>query len=235
MELISYLVLPSGLIAVCLLVGLVAGIFRRSRRLSHVFLATGGVIYLVLSFGPVSYALLKPLEFKYDAYPAGSQPADVAYIVVMAGYALDMHYYPLSSKANATSIVRLVEAVHLWRSDPSRQIVVSGYKDVPEIMARVLVAIGVPEDRVIVDNQSFNSYQTAINTQKIIQGEQFILVTSAGHMPRCMAIFGKLGLDPIPAPTDYMAGKDPFQAGYFPTVENLRFSELAIHEYIGIL
>jgi hypothetical protein len=76
MALISYLVSPSGLIAVCLLIDLVAGIFRPSRRLSHVFLATGGVIYLVLSFGPVSYALLKPLEFKYDAYPAGSQAAD---------------------------------------------------------------------------------------------------------------------------------------------------------------
>lgn len=144
MALISYFVSPSGFIAACLLIGLAAVIHRRTHRLGHVCLAGGALIYLVLSLGPVSYALLKPLEFQYEAYDVGSQSTEAGFIVVMAGYALDMDYYPLSSKANAASTFRIVEAFHIWRSDPSRRIVVSGYKDVPEIMARVLAAMGVP-------------------------------------------------------------------------------------------
>lgn len=210
-------------------------IHRRIRRLGQVCLAVGALMYLVLSLGPVSYALLKPLEFKFDAYDAEAQSADAAYIVVMAGYALDMNYYPLSSKANAASTFRIVEAFHIWRADPSRRIVVSGYKEVPEIMARVLAGMGVPENRIIVDNQSDNSYASGKNVEGIIGGGGLILVTSAGHMPRCMGLFRKLGMDPIPAPTDFQAGKNPFSASFAPTIEHLRFSEMALHEYVGIL
>lgn len=235
MALIGYFVSPSGFISICLLIGLAAVIHRRTRRLGHVCLSVGALMYLVLSLGPVSYALLKPLEFQYDAFDAEAKSAEAGYIVVMAGYALDMDYYPLSSKANAASTFRIMEAYHIWRSDPSRLIVVSGYREVPEIMARVLAAMGVPEENTIVENRSYNSYESAKNVEKIIRGAQFILVTSAGHMPRCMGIFHKHGMNPIPAPTDFQAGKDPFSASFAPTVEHMRFSEMALHEYVGIL
>lgn len=146
-----------------------------------------------------------------------------------------MSYYPLSSKNNAASTFRIVEAFHIWRSDPSRRIVVSGYGEVPGIMAKALAAMGVSESKIIVENQSYSSFESIKNIAEIINGEQFILVTSAGHMPRCMGISHKLGMDPIPAPTDYQAGQDPFKANFAPTVEHLRFSEMALHEYIGIL
>jgi len=70
MALISYFVSPSGFIATCLLIGIAAVIHRRTRRLGHVCMAGGAVIYLVLSLGPVSYMLLKPLEFRYEAFNA---------------------------------------------------------------------------------------------------------------------------------------------------------------------
>ena len=37
----------------------------------------------------------------------------------------------------------------------------------------------------------------------MIGREKFILVTSAAHMPRSMALFRKRGLQPIPAPADF--------------------------------
>jgi uncharacterized SAM-binding protein YcdF (DUF218 family) len=54
-------------------------------------------------------------------------------------------------------------------------------------------------------------------------------------MPRCMGIFRKLGMQPIPAPTDYQAGQNPLDASFTPSIEHLRLSELALHEYIGIV
>ena len=40
--------------------------------------------------------------------------------------------------------------------------------------------------------------------KEIVGKDKFILVTSASHMLRAMALFRKQGMEPIPAPTDYM-------------------------------
>jgi len=235
MGLLKYFISPSGFIGICFMIGFLAWFHRHTRRLSYVLMPAGAIVYLLLSTGPVSYTLFKPLEFKYDAYEAKGELADTRFIVVMAGYAADEVYYPVSSKVNSASLFRLVEAFHLWRMDPSVKIIITGYKDVPEIMKDVLLAMRVPDDRIMIENQSADSFTSARNVGAMVQGDPFVLVTSAGHMPRSMAVFRKLGMNPIPAPTDYQVGKEPLRAKWFPSVEHLYFSELAIHEYLGFL
>ena len=234
MAVINYLITPSGFIAICLVLGLVTSFHGRISRLSPVFFIIGSIVYLLLSIGPVSYALLKPLEFQYNAYDAEVQDDEVAFIVVMSGYALDESYYLVSSKVNCASLFRLVEANRLWRLDPDRRIIISGKDDGPRIMQAVLEDMGVSKERIIIDNQSVHTYNSAQNISKLFPGKRFFLVTSAGHMPRTMAAFHKLGRTPIAAPTDYQVGKDPFKANFFPTVNHLYYSELAIHEFLGI-
>ena len=41
-----------------------------------------------------------------------------------------------------------------------------------------------------------------------LEKQYSILVTSANHMPRAVAAFRKAGMDPIPAPTEYLARDD---------------------------
>jgi len=69
-----------------------------------------------------------------------------------------------------------------------------------------------------------------------VGNEKFILVTSASHMPRSMALFEKLDMQPIPAPTDYgvrkRQGVSPGM--FFPSADNLRKAEKAFHEYLGL-
>ena len=234
MELLNYILAPSGFVATCFIMGFLAWFHRCTRRLSYVFIPAGAVIYLLLSTGPVSYMLLKPLEFEYDAYKADIQQKDTRYIVVMSAYALDEPYYPVSSKVNSTSLFRLVEAFSLWRTDPSKKIIVTGHSDGPGIMRQVLLDMGVPPDRIMIENQSTNSFTCTRNVGTIVQDKPFVLVTSAGHMPRSMAVFRKLGMNPIPAPTDYQVGKNPLRANWFPSVGHLYYSELAIHEFLGL-
>ena len=63
-----------------------------------------------------------------------------------------------------------------------------------------------------------------------------MLVTTASHIPRSMALFKKLGMNPIPSPIDHSIkdrhGLSLFS--FFPSTGNLRKTELAIHEYIGM-
>ena len=71
---------------------------------------------------------------------------------------------------------------------------------------------------------------------KMIGREKFILVTSAAHMPRSMALFRKRGLQPIPAPADFLVreaqGSDPSR--FFPGAGSLGQVETAVHEYLGL-
>jgi uncharacterized SAM-binding protein YcdF (DUF218 family) len=53
-------------------------------------------------------------------------------------------------------------------------------------------------------------------------------------MPRAMLLFESLGLNPIPAPTDFY--KTDFDSFFIaPEIESFNKSKIAIHEYIGIL
>ena len=235
MEIIKYILSPSGFIAVCFLAGLAAWISKPTRKVSCILIPGAAFLYLVFSIGPISYALLKPLEFKHAMDEARIERERPRFLVVMAAYALDEDYYPVSSKVNANSLFRLVEAFRLWRMDPSRQIIITGHSDFPKIMKDVLLAMGVPDDRIMIENQSTNSFTSAQNVGAMVKGRPFVLVTSAGHMPRSMGVFRKLGMEPIPAPTDFQAGKDPFRASWLPTVGHLYYSELAIHEYFGLV
>jgi uncharacterized SAM-binding protein YcdF (DUF218 family) len=51
-----------------------------------------------------------------------------------------------------------------------------------------------------------------------------------------MALFKKLGMDPIPAPADYLATKRKIGINsFFPGSNALRKSEIAVHEYLGMV
>jgi len=74
--------------------------------------------------------------------------------------------------------------------------------------------------------------------KEIVGKDKFILVTSAAHMPRAMGLFRKQGMEPIPAPTDYMAGEREggLRLGmFFPSAGSLEKAGSAIHEYLGMV
>ena len=65
--------------------------------------------------------------------------------------------------------------------------------------------------------------------------DRFILVTSASHMRRSQALFRKLGMDPIAAPTDYEStGQGLRLSDFYPSVGELHKADLALHEYLGL-
>lgn len=236
MGMLKNLILPSGFIAICFLIGFFVIYLKNYRKVGIGFLMVGAALYVVLSIGPVSHALLRPFEFKYEAYdPTALDTSSARYIVIMAGYALDESYYPISSKVNDASLFRIVEAYQLWRLDKTRRIIISGDAKVPQIMMSVLESMGVAKESIILDNQSDSTWDSSVNIGSYVQDQKFLLVTSAGHMPRAMSSFKKLNLNPLPVPTDYKAGKELFKARFFPSVEYLYYSELAFHEFFGII
>ena len=68
----------------------------------------------------------------------------------------------------------------------------------------------------------------------IVGPHRFILVTSASHMPRAMGLFKRRGLQPIAAPTDYLAPRRRLELDDFvPDGYKLFKSQIAFYEYLG--
>jgi uncharacterized SAM-binding protein YcdF (DUF218 family) len=101
---------------------------------------------------------------------------------------------------------------------------------------------------LLLQMKSLNTHEDALYSSKMLKDkgiQRIILVTSALHMPRSVALFQKQGIDVIPAPTDYRVTQSNWDDLMHPTIENLfinlipsssNISELtnAIKEYIGI-
>ena len=70
-----------------------------------------------------------------------------------------------------------------------------------------------------------------------VPAERFFRVTSAWHVRRAVRHFERAGLQPIPAPTGFKTGSEPrYTWSYWlPSSGNLRKTERAVHEYLGLL
>lgn len=55
-------------------------------------------------------------------------------------------------------------------------------------------------------------------------------------MPRALCIFRMFGIEPIPAPTDYLIKFEPGMLNnwWLPSIENLNIMNIVIHEYLGL-
>ena len=97
---------------------------------------------------------------------------------------------------------RLDKALEIYRSHP-QMIVGCGAKgtDEPvteaEAMRTYLVANGVPEDQVLMDDTSFNTRQNLANAKKLLPDgtKNVLIVTSDYHLPRALALASDTGLE----------------------------------------
>ena len=72
--------------------------------------------------------------------------------------------------------------------------------------------------------------------------EPFLIVTSASHMPRSIALLGAQGLNPIAAPADFasdatttVSWEAPSVHRLYPNASSLWRSERTVYEYLGLL
>ena len=70
----------------------------------------------------------------------------------------------------------------------------------------------------------------------LIGGASFLLVTSAAHMRRSMALCRKQGLAPIAAPTDFIVHRTHWSlVDLVPEADGFEHADHALHEWIGLL
>lgn len=248
-KLLPLLMYPLGL--ACLLLILALAIRRHSAwQTTTVLLAL--VLLWLGSNRLVSMVLVRSLEWRY----LPPQPMPQAEVIVVLGGGTRPQTDPRPIPEINEAGDRLLYAAHLYHQGAAPRVLVTGGQAVigpqevseAQAMRSILAALEVPDEAILVEGQSQNTYENATLSVPILQDEgvkRVLLVTSALHMPRSVRIFRQFDLEVIPAPTDfhvtrldwdYYTQPDLKIQAYnlLPNAEELNWTTRALKEYIGI-
>lgn len=247
-KLLPLFIYPLGLSCILLLVAL--WLCFRSSRWTFVPIALAFIILVTTSNVTISNRLVASLERQY--LPASNPPSAEA--IVILGGATRNNEPPRILPDMSDRGDRLLYGAKLYKDGLAPKIVLTGGRidwyggDSSEAnsMATILELMGIPRSAMILESKSLNTHENAIFTKKILERENIdrvLLVTSAAHMPRSLAIFRKQGINAIAAPTDFIiSDRNLTEAGVssqsrilslIPKAENLDYTTQAIKEYIG--
>lgn len=239
-----FVVQPLGAILV-LLVLTVMALLAGWRRAGATFAVLALAITFISGWTSFGAMALHPLESRFER--PEPPPGDVAGIIVLGGFfegAINLARggYELNSSAD-----RIVEAAILARRYPDARIVVTGGSGSLVLdgeadgatAPRLLEALGVERERMLMEDRSRDTYENAIFTRELVDpqpGETWLLVTSAFHLPRSMMLFRRAGFDVVPWPTDYRTtGDDRPGLSRNNVVHTLQTTGLALREWIGLV
>lgn len=236
--------MPVPAVLLLALLGLFFLWFTRKQKTGKALVTISTLLLGVFSYGVVSDMLVRPLEQKYSPIKGFEVLEGVKWIVVLGGGSSVNTDLPLSTSLSYASLVRLSEAVFIHNRFPEAKLILTGgsgfkgIKPVAEVMGDVAKEWGVEPEDIILETQAKDTKDHPVYVKEIVGKEEFILVTSASHMPRAMALFKKQGMEPIPAPTDYMVKKreEGLRPGmFFPSASSLERAGRIIHEYLGMV
>ncbi len=219
-KIISSLIMPLP-IGIVLAILALFFLYKNRYKKAKIFLTLSILWISLFSYAPFSNILLYSLENTYAKLKV--VPKDIKYIVYLGGDQQNRGW----------------EVLRLYNILPNSTIITSGYAgraDIPEAIktAKVLQSVGINKNNIKIHPKPKDTKEEALKIKDVLKDKKFILVTSAYHMPRAMMIFKSVGLDPIPAPTDYLI-KDSDKALDIPRSRYIYRSTKAWHEYIGIL
>ena len=248
-KIISGFLFPLPLSLLLSFLGLYLLWFTAKQKVGKIMVSVGLAILTLFSYSVLSDKLLRPLERKYDKFEikslsAVSKTEDdfvIKFVVVLGGGHTSDPELPLISQIGRSALVRLIEGIRIYRKYPGAKLLLSGggvFDPVSnaDVMARVAREIGVPERDIILESNSKDTKDEAMFIKPIVGNDPFVLVTSASHIPRSMALFKKHGMNPIPSPVGHCIkdGQGVSLYSFFPSAGNLGKAELTIHEYLGM-
>lgn len=141
---------------------------------------------------------------------------------------------------------RIMQGIELYKQGIIKKIVFTGgsgslvERNMIEAnyIKQFLLKMGIPENDIIIENKSRNTYENAVFVKNIIgvdSSRTDLLITSGYHMKRSIACFKKQGFIIQPYPSDLISGprKYVFDHLFIPNFRSFEIWYVLIHEWIG--
>lgn len=243
-------VYPAGLAFLLILLAL---LLRRSKRLQTAVLILTALLIFVSGNRWVAYSLARSLEWRYLPL----DPVPTAEVIVVLGGGTESEQYPRPVVETNSAGDRILYAGKLYKDGKAGRLLLSGGNITwlngrtttpAEEMARVLDLMDIPREDMWLQTKSQNTYEDALYSSQVLKEkgvQRVLLVTSAQHMPRSIALFQHQGIDVIPAPVDYTITQANWDnlfsfdlqttlVNLAPNTSSMSLTSSVLKEYIGM-
>ncbi len=214
------------------------------RRLSAFTALLDALLLFVILYTTAGTVALQALENRI-AKPAGD-PKEISCMIVLGG-AFENEVTSVRGGVEFNQAAdRFVEALRLALRYPQSRILVSGgdgsfsgtYEGEAAASQRFFAEFGIGRERMIEENRSRTTYENTINTAELLKADNLrdcLLITSAFHMPRSIALFEKAGIAVTPWPVDYRTnGRTVLRFDFTQPALNAQQTATALREWLGL-
>ena len=236
---------PSNSLTLLAFLGMAAAFLGKVSRKALLIGALGMAGLLVCGLSPLAYWLATPLETRFPQLRP--LPEHITGFIVLGGGVRNYETEEVDALSLNDAGERIVALGDLARRYPSARIVFSGGRDFfdpggeaeADLIRRYAETLGVDPSRITVENRSRSTYENAIFTRELVrpgEGETWLLVTSAWHMPRAVGCFRQAGFPVVAYPVDFRAiGPRYAWRGFYEVARGLRLTDVVAKEWVGLL
>lgn len=140
------------------------------------------------------------------------------------------------------TVLRALEGARVFNAIGATLVIASGgspeserlVKPEGEVVRDAMVSAGVPAAAIVEENSSTTTREQAVYVAPMLRARgatRFVLVTSATHMRRALAVFRAEGLDPVPSTAPLYSDNAVLPPLLMPNVGSLSISDQAIYDY----
>jgi uncharacterized SAM-binding protein YcdF (DUF218 family) len=236
---------PSNLLVSLILLGLILTRFSRFRKIGTGIAFTFTLALLALGILPIANYVLLPLEERFPVFVDDGKP--VAGIILLGGSVEASDSNERGALISNEASERVLYTIELAHRYPNARILISGgggtvfangVAEAP-IIADYLKRVGVDPTRIIIEDRSRTTAENGQFSREVAkpqEGERWLLVTSAWHMPRAMAVFEKAGFHVTAHPVDFRTGiRLTNQRPHAFVSEGLRRLDVSMKEWVGVV
>jgi len=216
------------------------------KRFAKVLFYSLFTFFLVIAFFPIGNWLMHPLEQRFEMNP--KLPEQIDGIIVLSGAVVAKPTVMTGQIQVNEQADRELAFMKLARLYPNARLLYTGgssslshqeFKGA-DAGKQLLSEQGIDLDRVIFERNSRNTAESALLSKKMVQpsmGENWVLVTTAWHMPRSVGTFCKAEWTVIPYPVDFRTSGSDSQSFSISLgfAKHLVEFEVAVKEWLGLI
>jgi uncharacterized SAM-binding protein YcdF (DUF218 family) len=241
-KLVWALIRPESILLLLFAVGLFA-LRRKRMRTARVFLGASFACFVAIAILPIGNLLLVPLESRFKSNP---ELSNIAGVIILGGAENEVVSRVWDVPTVSEAGDRFLAGIKLANEFPEAKIlftggsgkIISGGADNAGVARQIFANSGIAESRIILEGKSRTTAENAGNTFDLIGDDgpgNWVLVTSAFHMPRAVGTFCKAGwVNFIAYPVDHRT--TGFASGIgWNLAGNLETLNIAVKEWVGLL
>ena len=209
------------------------------------YLSFTAILMLYLfSTKPISNLLVYSLEHNYQL-PSKETLSSLDAMIILAAGVRPCNVFVCGAEASGVTYSRLVSGVFIFKENNVKLLVMQGTSELDiesdaVVMGGLAKQLGVPQDRIVVETKSRNTFEHAIELRKIFPASKKMrlgIVTSAMHMRRSEMVFKwefpEDVIVPIPVDCRHSVLKYNIE-DFVPSPGAFAASNDAIHELVGM-